>query len=370
MTKIKVGILGATGAVGQHFIALLENHPWFEVGAVAASERSQKRRYREACTWTLANYQLPQRIGDMNLQPCEPTPGPTIYFSALPSAIAAEIEANYAAAGCIVISNAASNRMNPDVPLLVPEINPEHLNLIPHQQKRWPDRKGFIVTNPNCTVAGLVIPLAALHAAFGLKAVTVTTFQALSGAGYPGVASLDIIDNVIPYIRDEESKVESEPQKILGTYNKGRIIPAEFTVSAQCARVHVADGHLEAVSVALKQQASEQDIIKVLKEYQGKILNQNLPSAPVSPLRYFDEPNRPQPKFDRNQGNGMTVSVGRVRRCPVLDYKFFVLSHNMIRGAAGAAILNAELLYISQALHPRQLPNPAPRYSSASAIDY
>ncbi|MFH1213875.1 MAG: aspartate-semialdehyde dehydrogenase [Candidatus Neomarinimicrobiota bacterium] len=337
-SKIPVGILGATGSVGQKFIELLAEHPWFEITAVAASERSAGKTYKEAAHWFMAKL-LPSHIAALPVQPCEPNLPCRIVFSGLDASVAGEIETNFAKAGYIVISNSRNHRNDPDVPILVPEVNSDHLALVGTQKYE----KGAIITNPNCAATGLVVALKPLLDKFGLLAVNVVTMQAVSGAGYPGVASLDILDNVIPFIGGEEKKLESEPQKILGTYRDGRIEPAQFKVSAACNRVAVIDGHTECVSVKLERKLTADEIIAAWREFRGEPQRLKLPSAPEQPLCYFEENVSPQPKLHRLLGNGMTVSLGRLRECPILDYKFVLLSHNTVRGAAGGAILNAEL---------------------------
>jgi aspartate-semialdehyde dehydrogenase len=344
MARIKVGILGATGMVGQRFIQLLEGHPWFEVTEAAASERSAGRTYAEVMQgrWKVPG-DIPPRVAHLTVKECTPELECRLVFSALDSSVAGPVEEEFAQAGYVVSSNSRNHRMDPDVPLLIPEVNADHLDIIPTQKNRW-GSDGYIITNPNCAAIGLVMPLAPLHKRFGLNKVIVTTLQGLSGAGYPGVASLDIIDNVVPFISGEEPKVESEPLKILGNLNGDQFAPADFTVSASCTRVHVQDGHLESVSVGLNKKASADDLIETWEEF-DPLGGQELPSAPSPPIIYRKEDDRPQPRRDRGEGNGMACVVGRLRKCSILDYKFFVLSHNTIRGAAGAAILNAEYLY-------------------------
>ena len=344
MKRIKVGILGATGMVGQRFIQLLEGHPWFEVTEVAASERSAGRTYAEVMPgrWKVEGA-IPPRVAQLTVKECTPDLDCRLIFSALDSSVAGPVEEEFAQAGYVVSSNSKNHRMDPDVPLLIPEVNADHLDVIPSQKDRW-GSDGYIITNPNCAAIGLVMALCPLHKRFGLDKVIVTTMQGLSGAGYPGVASLDIIDNVVPFIGDEEPKVESEPLKILGSLNGGKFIAADLTVSASCTRVNVQDGHLESVSVGLKQKASANDLIATWEEF-DPLGGQEFPSAPSPPIIYRREDDRPQPRRDRGEGNGMACVVGRLRKCSILDYKFFVLSHNTIRGAAGAAILNAEYLY-------------------------
>ncbi len=340
--KISVGILGATGIVGQRFIQMLEHHPWFEVAWLAASDRSEGRPYAEAARWKLKTA-IPDRIAGMNVSPANPNGAPQIIFAALDAAIAREMEPQFAAAGCAVVSNSSALRMQADVPLVIPEVNGDHIALIDTQSWRH-SSGGFAVTNPNCSTIGLVLALAPLHRRFGLEAVTAVTMQAVSGAGYPGVASLDILGNVIPYIKNEEEKMEEEAQKLLGTLDGGRIVPAPFAMSAQCNRVAVEDGHTESVSVRLKRKAKPEEIIAAWNEFEAEPQRLRLPSAPARPIVYMDAPDRPQPRFDCDLGAGMTTAVGRLRPCNVLEWKFTVLSHNTIRGAAGAALLNAELL--------------------------
>jgi len=344
MARIKVGVLGATGMVGQRFIQLLENHPWFEVSEVAASERSAGRPYAEVMQgrWKVPA-DIPPRVGQLTIKECTPNLECRLCFSALDSSVAGPVEEAFARAGYAVSSNSRNHRMDPDVPLLIPEVNADHLDIIPQQRDRW-GSDGYIITNPNCAAIGLAMPLAPLHRRFGLNKVIVTTLQALSGAGYPGVPSLDVIDNVVPFIGGEEPKVESEPLKILGALDGGKFTSADFKISASCTRVHVLDGHLESVSVGLTRKASADDLIKAWEEF-DPLRDQELPSAPSPPLIYRQENDRPQPRRDRDEGKGMACVVGRLRTCAILDYKFFVLSHNTIRGAAGAAILNAEYLY-------------------------
>ena len=337
--KIPVGILGATGSVGQMFVNLMQNHPWFEIAELAASERSQDKKYSDAVNWVIPR-PLPEHIGNMIVKACEPNLKCKIVFSGLDSKVAGEIESNFAKNGYIVISNSKNHRMFEDVPLLIPDINPDHLDLIRSQKYG----KGAIITNPNCSTIGLCMALKPLADNFGLEAVNVVTMQAISGAGYPGVASLDIIDNVVPYIGDEEGKMEIEPLKILGSLTNGKVDFAKFKISAHCNRVAVIDGHTECVSVKLNKKATEEEIINAWRNYTSEPQKLNLPTAPKHPVYYFEKANYPQPKIHRNLENGMAASVGRLRECPLFDYKFVVLSHNTIRGAAGCAILNAELL--------------------------
>lgn len=343
LRRIEVGILGATGTVGQQFIRLLDDHPWFQPAWLAASERSEGRAYREATPWRLAT-PLPEHIAGRRVEACVPGQGPRLVFSGLDAGAATEIEPAFAAAGHIVVSNARSFRMDARVPLVIPEVNADHLALIPHQRQErgWP---GALVTNPNCSTVVLSIVLAALRA-FGITRVMVTTLQAVSGAGYPGVPSLDIVGNVVPYIQGEEEKIESETRKILGTIVDDGIVPHGMVVSAQTTRVPVLDGHTEAVSVAFDQPPSPTDARAALEEFRGRPQDLGLPSAPRTPVICLDAPDRPQPRLDVDRERGMAITVGRLRACPVLDLKLVALGHNTVRGAAGAAILNAELMKV------------------------
>jgi aspartate-semialdehyde dehydrogenase len=342
--KIPVGILGATGVVGQRFIQILEDHPWFEVSWLAASDRSEGKSYGDAARWRLKT-SLPARVAAMKVSPATPEGAPKVIFAALETSIAAEMEPRFAAAGCHVVTNSSALRMQADVPLVIPEVNPDHIKLLECQSWR---RKsgGFVVTNPNCSAIGLVLALAPLERKFGIDTVMVVTMQAVSGAGYPGVASLDILGNVIPYIGKEEEKMEEETRKLLGKLNGSSIVPGDFAMSAQCNRVAVEDGHTEAVSVKLKTKARPEDIIAAWNEFRSLPQEMKLPLAPEQPVRYDHAPDRPQPRLDIEFGRGMTTSVGRLRPCGVFDWKFTALSHNTIRGAAGAAVLNAELLKV------------------------
>jgi aspartate-semialdehyde dehydrogenase len=340
--KFRVGILGATGTVGQRFIQLLEHHPQFEITALAASDRSQGKRYGEACSWRLAG-ELPQSIAKLVVQAPEPPLACELIFSSLPGEIARTTEGRFAAAGYPVISNSSAFRMDADVPLLIPEVNPDHLSLLETQAKEFA-QGGFIVTNPNCSTIMLALALAPLHAQFTVEAVIVTTMQALSGAGYPGVASLDILDNVLPFISGEEEKIEQETTKILGTSVGNQIEHAKIQVSAQCNRVNVADGHFASVRVKLGRSASLNEVHEAFASYKSLPQQLGLHSAPSQPIVVRAEADRPQPKLDRDAGDGMTITVGRLQADTVLDYRFVVLSHNTVRGAAGAAVLNAELL--------------------------
>ena len=342
--KIPIGILGATGVVGQRFIQMLEHHPWFEVAWLAASDRSEGKAYADAARWRLKT-QIPENVAKMQVSPATPEGAPKIIFAALDASIAAELEPRFADAGCAVVSNSSALRMQEDVPLVIPEVNGGHIKLIDIQA--WRKKSGgYVVTNPNCSAIGLVIALAPLHRQFGLESVMAVTMQAVSGAGYPGVASLDILGNVIPYIRNEEEKMEEETRKLLGQVNGTKVVPGDFAMSAQCNRVAVEDGHTESISIRLRKKATAKEIIQAWNSYRSEPQELKLPSAPERPIIYLEAADRPQPRFDVDMGAGMTTAVGRLRPCGVLDWKFTVLSHNTIRGAAGAAVLNAELLKV------------------------
>jgi aspartate-semialdehyde dehydrogenase len=341
-TRIEVGILGATGMVGQHFIKFLQGHPWFDLKWLGASDRSAGKQYKDAMTWHLPGA-VPATVADLTVDDCKPGNAPRLLFSAMDASVATEIERAFAAAGHIVVSNSKNHRMERDVPLLVPEINADHLKLVPVQQRvrGW---KGQIVTNPNCSTVGLTMGLGPLKP-FGITRVIVTTMQAISGAGYPGVASMDIVGNVIPFIGGEEEKMQAETQKILGEFRGDHIEPLAAKVSAQCNRVPVVDGHTETVSVEFSSKPLEKDLRRAIAEFSGVPQERKLPSAPLRPVIYLEEGNRPQPRKDAERERGMAAFVGRLRPCPALDWKFVVLSHNTIRGAAGAAVLNAELMH-------------------------
>ncbi len=342
--KIPVGILGATGVVGQRFIQLLENHPWFEVAWLAASDRSEGKAYGDAVRWRLKTA-IPEYVRKMQVSPAEPEGAPKVIFAALDAGIARDLEPKFADTGCAVVSNSSAFRMQADVPLVIPEVNADHLALI--EQQSWRKKSGgYIVTNPNCSAIGLVVALAPLQQKFGIESLFVTTMQAVSGAGYPGVASLDILGNVIPFIKNEEEKMEEETKKLLGSLNGHGVQDAGFRMTAHCNRVAVEDGHTESVSVKLKSKATLEAVIAAIEGFSSKPFEAGCPLAPEHPLMYDAAPDRPQPRFDLDRGKGMTVSVGRLRPCGLLDYKFTVLSHNTIRGAAGAALLNAELLKV------------------------
>lgn len=343
MDRIDVGILGATGMVGQQFLRLLDGHPFFCPVWLAASERSEGRLYREAATWRLGG-ELPRLAEGKRVEACTPGSAPRLVFSALDAAAASQLEPAFAAAGHVVVSNARSFRMLDDVPLLIPEVNADHLALLGVQRRErgW---RGGIVTNPNCSVVALAMALAPLRP-FGIRKVLTTTLQAVSGAGYPGVPSFDIVGNVIPGIGGgEEEKIESEANKILGTLDGGRVSPHPAVVSAHTNRVPVIDGHTLTVSVALESAPGVDEVVGALRAWRGRPQELRLPSAPERPIEVLEEPFRPQPRLDADRGRGMTVSVGRVRPCPVLGTKFVALGHNTVRGAAGAAILNAELMH-------------------------
>ena len=341
----KVAILGATGAVGQRFIQLLQGHPWFKIEVLAASERSAGKKYKDACNWLLES-DMPREVAEMNVahtdvESVEKEGNIDFVFSALPGGLAGPVESEFAAL-YPVFSKASAHRMDADVPLIIPEVNPDHAALIPIQQKArgW---KGFISTDPNCSTIQLAITLKPLMK-FGLKHVMVSTMQALSGAGYPGVPSLDILDNVVPFISGEEDKMESEPLKILGAFDGNRICPADFVLSSSCHRVNVLDGHLESVFVKLESEPSVQEVEEAFSQFKGEPQKLKLPSAPANPIVVRKEPNKPQPRYDRNAGKGMSVVVGRVRKDPIMTMKYLCLGHNTIRGAAGAGILSAELM--------------------------
>jgi len=341
--KWRAGVLGATGVVGQRLVKLLSNHPWFELTEVAASERSSGKTYAEAVRWQLDG-SIPEGARGLLVKGLDPRLECDFVFSALDSSVAGSAEEEFAAAGYPVVSNSKNHRMDPDVPLLIPEVNANHLDAIPVQQKNRGYRTGFMVTNPNCSTAGLVLVLKPLADAFGLEKIFVVTLQAVSGAGYPGVPSMDIHANVIPFISGEEEKMESEPQKLLGKWDGVRFVEAGLGLSAHCNRVPVLDGHLECVSLALKKIASLNEVREVLRSFTVPPELASLPTAVRHPVAVVDGDDRPQPRRDVDTGNGMAAAVGRIRECPLLDIKLTLLSHNLVRGAAGAALLNAELL--------------------------
>ncbi|HUI76532.1 MAG TPA: aspartate-semialdehyde dehydrogenase [Bryobacteraceae bacterium] len=341
-THIEVGILGATGMVGQQFITFLQGHPWFDLKWLGASDRSAGKKYKDAMTWHL-NAATPESVRELTVEDSKPGNAPRLLFSAMDASVATEIEQAFAQAGHIVVSNSRNHRMERDVPLLVPEINPDHLKLVPGQQRGrgW---KGQIVTNPNCSTIVLTMGLAPLKP-FGIKNVIATTLQAISGAGYPGVASMDIVGNVVPFIGGEEEKMQQETQKIMGEFRGDHIEPLDAFVSAHCNRVPVVDGHTVTVSVELADKPSFEELHRAFDRFRGVPQERTLPSAPRQPVIYIHEANRPQPRKDAERERGMAAFVGRLRSCPVLDYKFVALAHNTIRGAAGAAVLNAELMH-------------------------
>ena len=341
--KWRAGVLGATGIVGQRLVKLLSEHPWFELTEVAASERSSGRTYAEAVRWHLET-PIPAVARNLVVKGVEPTLNCDFVFSALDSSVAGPVEEDFARAGYPVVSNSRNHRMDPDVPLLIPEVNASHLDAIPVQQKNRGYDTGFIVTNPNCSTAGLVLVLKPLADAFGLERIFVVTLQAISGAGYPGVASMDIQGNVVPFISGEEEKMEAEPQKLLGKWDGARFVEAGLGISAHCNRVPVLDGHLECVSLGLKKIASLAEVREALQTFEVDEELASLPTALRHPVVVVDEENRPQPRRDADAGAGMAAVVGRIRECPVHDVKLTLLSHNLVRGAAGAALLNAELL--------------------------
>lgn len=342
MRRIDVGVLGATGMVGQQFALQLAAHPWFTLTWLAASERSEGRKYRDAAPWRLP-VPIPAPLADRAVEACTPGRGPKVVFSALDAGVAGDIEAAFAAAGHIVVSNARNYRMDDVVPLLVPEVNPDHLALTARQcaSRGW---KGAVVTNPNCSTVFLAMVLAALRG-FEPRAVVVSTMQAVSGAGYPGVPSLDILGNVVPFIGGEEEKMESETKKILGRVGPGGVEPHAVAISAHTNRVPVINGHTETISVGFGLRPPQEEVRAALERFAGRPQELGLPTAPARAIEYLDEPNRPQPRLDADRGAGMTVTVGRLRPCGVLDYKLVALGHNTIRGAAGAAVLNAELMH-------------------------
>ena len=348
-TKHSIGILGATGMVGQRFIQLLENHPWFQITWLAASDRSSGKRYEDAAKWRL-DTPCPERIAKMTISPADPDGAPKIIFAALDTDIARELEPRFAAAGCAVVSNSSAFRMHPNVPLVIPEVNADHLHLIEDQEWRK-ESGGYIVTNPNCSAIGLVMALKPIEERFGIEQIFVTTMQAVSGAGYPGVPSMDILGTVVPFIKNEEEKMEAETLKLLGRLDGEHIAPLAARMSAHCNRVAVEDGHTESVSIKLKRPATKEEMLAAWAEFKP-LAGQDLPTAPAQPVEWIAAEDRPQPRLDKNRGNGMAASVGRLRPCGLLDWKFTVLSHNTIRGAAGAAIVNAELLLSLGKLEP------------------
>lgn len=342
--KIPVGILAATGSVGQRFIMHLIDHPWFEIAAVTGSPRTVGRPYGEGVNWLLEG-DVPEQVADMIVQPTEPNLDVQIIFSALPSADAKELEPEFAKAGYIVLTNASPYRMDPYVPLLIPEVNPHHTAMIPYQQEAY-NWDGILIANANCSTTSIVLPMKVLHEAVGLEAAVVVTMQAISGAGYPGVPSLDIMDNIYPHIGGEDAKLEREPRKLCGDFRDGEFVMADFVVSAQANRVPVIDGHLGSVSVKTKAPISPEAVIELFQNWQPDPIVQQLPTMPEQVFIYRPEDNRPQPRLDRNAGNGLAWTVGKVRECPVNDIRFLSLTHNTLRGAASGSILNAELLVL------------------------
>lgn len=353
ISKIPVLVLGATGAVGQRFVKLLSDHPWFELAAVAASDNSAGRTYGEACRWLLPE-PMPEAAARLALEPPRPGGAAALVFSALPSDVAGPVEEAFADAGCAVVTNAAAHRMDPDVPLLIPEVNPGHAALIERQRARR-GGPGFIAAHANCSTAQLALALRPLHDAFGLERAAVITLQAVSGAGYPGLPSLDILGNVIPHIAGEEDKLEREPRKLLGMMDSDGVADAPFAISAQCNRVPVADGHTACVSLAFSRSVGPEEVAATLKAFRPPPEVAALPSSPDPPIVVRHEPDRPQPVRDRDAGGGMAVSVGRIRRCPLFHVKMVILGHNTLRGAAGGAIHLAELL-VAQGYIARRKP--------------
>lgn len=340
MKTMEVGILGATGIVGQQFVAQLKDHPWFKLVWVGASQRSKGRRYADATSWKLAS-PIPSEVGGLRVEAATPGNAPRLVFSALDASVAGDIEEAFAESDHLVVSNARNHRMTPNVPLLIPEVNPDHLSLLKSQRAQG--RTGAIVTNPNCSTVILVMALAPLKK-FGIQKVLVTTSQAVSGAGYPGTPSLDILGNIIPFIEGEEEKMEAESKKILGEAMDNLVKPHDLIVSAQTTRAPVIDGHTAMISIEFETPPETKEILDALVKFSGKPQAMGLPTAPPQPIVYLDDECRPQPRLDADRGRGMTVSIGRLRPCPVLHHKFIALGHNTIRGAAGAAILNGELM--------------------------
>lgn len=344
MKNFKVGILGATGAVGQKFIRLLQDHPWFSIKALGASERSAGKKYKEATHW-VEPIDMPEEVASMMVLICEPQHFQDIdfVFSGLDSSVAGEVERTFAEAGIPVISNAKNYRMDERVPLLIPEVNPDHITLI-KSQNFTSDNSGWIVTNPNCVCVPLAMSLAPLYKVFGIESVVVTALQSISGAGYPGVPSLDMIGNIVPYIGGEEDKIAEEPLKMLGTLNSNKIEPADFKVQATSMRVPTVEGHLLSIAVQLANRHGIDEVQAAITEYENPISALDLPSAPKRPIKIYDEERFPQPRLHSGRENGMQVGIGRLRQGSVLDISYVALAHNTVRGAAGGAILNAELL--------------------------
>ncbi|MFC1564468.1 aspartate-semialdehyde dehydrogenase [candidate division KSB1 bacterium] len=345
MKKIPVGILGATGIVGQRLLLMLADHPWFEIKALTASDDSADKAYSEVCQWKMKE-PIPEKYRKTRILKTTPDIDCRLVFSALTSTAAQVLEKQFALCGFAVVSNAGAHRMNRNVPLIIPEVNAGHIDIVENQSNGHEDGRGYIVTNPNCVAVPLSMVLAPLHRKWGIKQVIVSTMQAVSGAGYPGNSSMDLIDNVIPFIKNEEEKIETETKKILGVLNVDKIIPARMDISAQVHRVPVQDGHLLSASIKFNNKVRITDVIGEIKKDSSAVKNMKLPSMPERPLVYHEEIDRPQPRLDRDTGKGMSVVVGRIRKCSVLDVKMNILGHNTIRGAAGAAVLNAELLKV------------------------
>ncbi len=354
MNRIPVAVLGATGTVGQRFVQLLDNHPWFEVTAVTGSDRTTGRTYGDGVNWVIPG-DPPSAIAKLIVQETKPNLDVPVVFSALPTDLAREMEPVFAAAGYAVVTNASAYRMTTDVPLLIPEINPDHTSLINRQQddRNWP---GYIVASPNCSTTSAILPMKVLQDAFGLEAAILTTLQAISGAGYPGVSSMAILDNVVPHIPGEDAKLESEPKKLLGSVNSHGLQMAEIELSAQANRVPVMDGHLASVSVRLSNKATVDEAIAALESWQPPEICNSLPSTPLRPLIYRYEADRPQPRLDRDAEDGLAWTVGNVRECGVLDLRFLSITHNTLRGAASGSILNAELLVVQGFIELEETP--------------
>lgn len=339
--RIAVGVLGATGTVGERLVRLVHDHPWFELREVGASDRSAGETLGSRLPASDLG-PLPSELGEMVLKDVEDRWTSPLLLSALPSDVARELEPRLTGEGHLVVSNASAHRQDPGVPLIIPEVNADHLDLLEAQGGRWP---GALLTNPNCVVAGIALAMAPLHEAFGIEAAVVTTFQAISGAGRPGPAAADLVDNVLPWIPGEEDKMGKECRKILGTLEGGRIVDADIRVSATATRVPVAHGHLASLSLSFASAAGPDDVREAIEAYRGKVAGEGLPLAPERPVEVLEDPDRPQPRVDRDRGRGMTVTVGRIRPCEVHHVKLVVLSHNLVRGAAGAALLDAELCH-------------------------
>lgn len=340
--KLPVGILAATGTVGQRFVELLADHPWFEIAVVTGSERTVGRPYGAGVNWKLLG-DPPEKVAKLIVQPTEPNLDVKILFSALPTPQAKELEPQFAQAGYAVLTNASPYRMDPYVPLLIPEVNPDHTGIIPVQQEKY-GWEGYIVANANCSTTSIVLPMKILHEAYGVETAVVVTLQAISGAGYPGVPSMDILGNVIPHIGGEDAKLEREPRKLCGTLAAGEIQMTDFVVSAQANRVPVFDGHLASISLKLRQSAMPEEVIALFQNWQPPEICRELPSIPDPVLIYRPEPDRPQPRLDTDSGSGLAWTLGKIRPCPVNDIRLMALAHNTLRGAASGSVLNAELL--------------------------